>query len=223
MKPVINLFFSGKEVQFPEGNGWEKFGPGLDTVRLFEVCAASWRRAGWEVRRLSVLDKNFNHTSWAADGQCRKSFSWYPADQWQFIAAAKAVAAQGNPSQLHWFTCIDVINQRFFPQDSDGFDQNCPRFLNFQKEHFSLSLFATNHLWLVEAEKILLAYDRGDLAPLDRAYVSDETILRFYASGVDNHPLLSFALDPDRDLAPLLHFSRSTAARLYHEIPLSLS
>lgn len=213
---TVHIFYNGEGLHFPQGNAWEKF-KGLDSVRTFEICAESWERYGWEVKRLSTLENDFNPTPFLPDGECSKSFHWYPTDYWQFIAKAKQVAEKKGRAV---FATIDIINHGFWTQ-------NCPvpwkdaQCLSFQREHFSLGAFCADYYWLLMAEKILLRYDQGKL-PVIRGgeYVSDETILREYLPG-ELWPVMTFANNTERQSYPLCHHSRSSVASVYERIPTS--
>jgi len=217
-RPLVHLFFNGDECFFPPGAAWEKF-RGLDAARTFLICAESWRRNGWDVARLSTLERDsFIPTPFLADGECSRSWHWYPEPFWQFIAKAKAIA-RVEPSAWHWFGTIDVINfgfkEPFPPQD----EATCRRIhecgcASYQREHFSMSLICCRLDWLEEAERLLIAYDQRKLASLNREYTSDETILRVYARAV-LVPLMTFANNTEKDGFPLCHFSRSAVPFAY--------
>jgi hypothetical protein len=224
MKTPVNIFFNGDECFFPGDAAWEKF-LGLDTARLFLVCAESWERNGWDVRRLSTLGGEYTRTPFDyKNGKCSDSFHWYPAEFWQFIAKAKHVAAK-DKTRLHWFATIDIINLGFRGDLAEGFrdskTQDCVK-LNLQREHDSLGCFAADFAWLEYAESVLLSYDAGRLAALDREYVSDETILREYARhGRVNTDAMSFACNTEKDTFKLLHFSRSAVRPAFTSYRLS--
>jgi hypothetical protein len=222
MKPEIHIFFNGEGAFFPRGNAWEKFGPGLDSVRTFAICAEAWERQGFAVRRLSTVDDrdSFTPTRFLPGGECEKSFAWYPRQYWQFIAKAKAVAA-ASPRKVIFFATMDVIplgtNHGLHTAEI-----NVPLcgYLNFQAEHFSLSTGVASHEWLGQAEDILTRYDRGELPSLCREYVSDETILRSYAR-YKNAAAMTFAGNTERAGFPLCHFARSTLKTCFTQYPTS--
>ncbi len=223
MKPKIHLFFNGNECAFPSDNAWEKF-EGLDTARLFLVAAKTWERAGWEVRRLSS-DHAPDPIRFHPQGACRASFTWYPEVFWQFIPACQGVATASPETKWHWFACIDVLNLgskgRFWAATHETNAESVRQeFISFQKEHFSLSLFAATARGLKNARTVIEDYDRGALTRLDRAYVSDETILRNY---LPHRPCIDLRFPWDSEDCNLLHYARSTVARLYEKIPSSLS
>lgn len=210
---VINIWFNGWGVELPPGNEWEKF-KGADSVRLFLACADSWKRNGWQVNRLRTDQGDFAPTVFEAGGRCEKSFHWYPPSCWQFIAKARAIAER-DPGRAHWFACVDVFNTAFPSQKRTPAKGGW----TFQREHFSLALFCASADWLKGAEETLQRYDTGDLPEIHRAHVSDETILReYYAHRSDNLGLLAFALDPERELFPLVHYARSTLAREFEKV-----
>lgn len=208
--PTVHIFFNGHDCYCPPGAVWEKF-VGLDSMRIFLVCAESWRRNGWKVKRLTTADdgsyRKINYD--LVKGECRKSFDWYPLPFWQFIPKAKAIAAKAK-NRLHYFATIDCINFAYTGdcvREVKVSDCVC---VNLQKEHASLGAFAADFEWLDYAEEILRQYDCGRLAPLNREYTSDETILREYARhGRVNTDAMTFACNTEKDKFPLVHFSRS--------------
>lgn len=217
MSTKIHIFFNGDECFFPPGCAWEKF-KGLDAARTFAICAESWRRNGWDVSRFSTLGNDFPETMWRVNGECSKSFGWYPAPFWQWVAKAKQIAAR-DTSAFHWFGTMDVLNFGFSPQDCPHHGERC---VSLQREHFSMALLRCNYDWLSDAEETLMRYDRQILKPLARDYTSDETILRNYPpEGTRIHPGMTFANNTEKDAFPLLHFSRSAIPFHYGQIPVS--
>lgn len=216
MKPTINIFFNGLECYFPDGAAWEMF-QGLDTARVFLICAECWHRNGWNVKRLStvqIANEHFKPTRFLRDGECSKSWDWYPEIFWQFIAKAKTVAASDS-AVIHWFTTIDVLNfgfkgdkWRIVPPLLKRGEAFC---ISPQREHFSLALIGCNLAWLVQAERILLDYDAGILPSLNRVYTSDETILRTYSPRNEIRTIgeMTFSCNTAKDTLPLCHFARS--------------
>lgn len=218
MPNTVHIFFNGDDCMFAPRNDWEKF-VGVDTLRLFAVCAESWRRAGWTVRRLVTTPTVRNPIPYLESGEVAKSFSWYPRPFWQWTAAAQAVA-ESDQSALHLFGTIDILNYDFRPDDCPDSMGRGPLVMNFQADHFSLGLVAANAAWLNHARQTLLAYDRGELPPLRRDYVSDETILREYAGyKIQAYTVQRFAGATFPE--PLLHFSRSSLKPYIDQIPLS--
>lgn len=221
MAKTVHIFYNGEGVHFPPRNDWEKFS-NENSARVFAICAESWRRNGWEVKRLSTTLPNdpFPRTQFLPDGECQKSFHWYPREYWQFIAKAKKIAVNSH-DPYHVFITFDVINFGFTPcvlLEEMVEDKGC---VSFQSEHFSMSAFACTYTWLFMAEDILGQYDRGMITSLGREYVSDETILRKYS----NHSLLPssqiMASNTESPKFPLLHFARTTLKPCFDNVSLS--
>jgi hypothetical protein len=226
MNNIVHIFFNGSEVNFPPNNDWEKF-TGLDAARTFLICADSWRRNGWEVKRFSTAPEPGRGESYydfpptpfhPFTGRVKDQYHWYPADYWQFIAKAKAIL---NPEEWGMFVTMDVINLNFQPPHlefiySGDLAKGC---VSFQNEHFSMSSIYCSREWLVEAERILIQYDRGELPEIPKAtYISDERILREYSIHAQ-FKTQEFACG--NNSAPLIHYARSTLANNYRDIPLS--
>lgn len=233
MNKTVHIWFNGGEVILPKDNGWEKFGD-IDALRTFLICAESWQRNGWEVKRLSTLpvgnekfdpiSARFNYSltpfhypefgpSRGYAGRVNKQFHWYKPEMWQYLAKLKSLCESGKDIMT---ASMDVINFGFTPGDVPQVYGG--EMLYFQPEHFSLSSFVTTWPWLNRAEEIVMEYDRGELPEIRADYISDERILREYGTG-RSHAVQKFACNPGP--APLIHFARSTLARIFHEIPLS--
>lgn len=216
MSATLHLWFNGEGVVFPQNNDWEKFQE-LDAVRTFLICADSWKRAGWNVSRMTTDDFGigFRRTPFRDDGRVSKQYHWYSQNRWQFIAKALSLATE--PNGVYWFCSFDVINNGYMVP---GFIMPPVGCVTFQREHFSLSFFCATRAWLLNAESILMQYDQGGLPEIPRTYVSDEGILRQYAK-FQHRPLQAFALDPEKQLFPLTHYARSTVAYEFKQIPTS--
>jgi hypothetical protein len=215
MNPTVHIFFNGTGVRLPERNEWEKFGE-VDALRLFLVCADSWRRHGWDVRRLSTVQGDYPATHFLEEGRVQTQFHWYAEELWQFVAKAKSVAVDGP----NVFCTMDVINAGVIPAAIRLLDLSLFACYSFQAEHSSLSCFVCTRDWLDWAENILLRYDRSELGLIPGDYVSDEAILRTYLPS-KIVPWQKFACNPGPE--KLIHFSRSSLARLYSATPLSFS
>lgn len=218
-KPVIHIWFNGDGVEIPANNDWEKF-VAVDELRTFLICAESWQRAGWDVRRLTTTPYDYPVTPFQSTGRCAEQMYWYKPEYWQFVAKAKAVASAG----INWFCSYDVLNINFTPEYIPPLDipVSGSVFYNFQQEHFSLSLWGATKLWIERAEGILVGYDQRQLPEIRASYISDERILREYgihAGEIQNFACQKFACNPGDE--PLIHFSRSTLGRMYKAIPLS--
>lgn len=225
MNNTVHIWFNGRGVYLPANNDWEKFGE-VDALRTFLICANSWTRNGWQVKRLitSPLPIMLNNVEYAPEyiftptpflpnGRAASAYWWYPSEMWQYIAKCKAVVEPG----FNLFVSMDVINNGLLPEYLKNYDENLGC-VSFQKEHFSLSAFMATPNWLIKAENVLLAYDRGELPEIRSNYVSDERILRDYLPGF-NAGGQKFACALGYEY--LIHFSRSSLAQQYRAIPLS--
>lgn len=218
---TVHIWFNGEGVSLPPDNAWDKF-QGVDALRTFLICADSWRRHEWKVKRMTTAAVGgtgavhcvYRRTPFLTDGRVSSQYHWYGPDRWQYIAKCRAVAVPG----LNLFISMDVINDGFTPGILDALARTSGYCMSFQAEHFSLSCFACTGEWLVNAEEVLLQYDRGERPEIRGAYVSDERILREYLPGT-TYPYQKFAstFGPK----PLIHFARSTLGQIYKNIPLS--
>lgn len=212
MNKTVHIFFNGAGVEIPPDNAWDKFKE-IDALRTFLICAESWARHGWEVKRLTTYQPDYLPMPILAVGRI-SSQRWYAPGLWQFIPKALAVAERG----YNFFATMDVINFGFRPEDFFNLCEKSDQAYYFQPEHFSLSAFCATPGWLKTAGNILVAYDRGALPEIRGQYVSDERILReFHAATC--FPVQKFACNPGN--SPLIHFARSTLGRIYSDIPLS--
>jgi len=209
-----NIFFNARGVEIPADNAWDGF-RGVEDLRVFAMCAESWRRSGWNVRRLSTVGTDYTPTPFLPDGRVAAHYHWYGSELWQFIAKAKQVAQDG----AQMFVTFDVMNYGLKPCAARllDFPIGVPTCHSFQAEHFSLSCLVANGDWLELAEDILLAYDRGELPEIRATYVSDERILREYLPG-HAVPWQKFACNGGDER--LVHFARSALARTFGAVPL---
>lgn len=229
---TIHLFFNGREAQFPENNDWEKF-DGHDAVRLFLTCAESWRRQGWNVKRLTTAKVvgtadypdgtsaptfEYDFPAQEFTGRIATEGKWYPADNWQLCA--KCATLEPDENGEIWIGSFDVFNWGFTGQGIDGWSQTvfdnwgC---VSFQREHFSMACFVATPEWFVTACELLKFYDMGKMPRIPGKYTSDETILRKYAE-YTLYPQQSFPLTTDQHLYPLTHYARSTIRGAYEGI-----
>lgn len=239
---TVHLFYNAEDYSADPNNAWEKFGGNFDSLRLFAVAAETWARLGWNVNRLSTRqqDRQFGPTPFLDKGQAyfdtqTHGPSWYPLEKWQFIARAKDVTYRHgeDPTEPFLFATYDVIN---YGVDPDTFAKMIgnqfraaggpgfmgPRCVNFQADHFSLSLICCNRLWLDLAEATLLDYDQGNLPKIQRAYVSDETVLQTYPPiGTETLKFQHFPIHTAARNVPFVHFARSTLQPYLRSVPLS--
>lgn len=218
---TIHIFYNGTDTVFGENNDWEKF-RNPDSVRLFLACAESWRRNGWEVRRVSTVDRDV-FTPLIFAGRIAKEGRWYPAPFWQFIAKAVSLPLTGHnydgTCDEFVFGTYDVFNYGLSPYQigcGSSFDEaGC---VSYQRDHFSMSLIRCNRRWLARALEILKDYDNGKLPRIPGKYVSDETILRAYAQ-YSLCPIQAFPVHPTAHECPLIHFGRSSLHGAFEKIP----
>lgn len=211
------MFFTGREVKFPENNDWEKF-VGLGDLRSFLICADSWARNGWEVRRLTTLARGYTPTPFLACGNIQKNFWWYPAILWRFIGAARAVAQPG----ANWFTQGDVFNLEFWGRHYASLPDiqkllEATGAVYFQVETFTLATFVCTPEWLDTAEKTLMRYDNGELPEIKTTYVCEDQIFRQYGPALAHFPRQKFSCVSGP--SPLIHYARVGLPRAYLEIP----
>ena len=217
---TVHIFYNGNEANFPTDNDWEKF-TGQDSVRLFLLTCETWRRAGWNVKRLqtvSSFEKDETYERQDFRGRIAREGKWYPWPNWQFIAKARTL--QPDDDGEIWFSTYDVPNFGYYPSRGSVFDlwdEERTGCVSFQRGHFSLACFVASPFWLTVASQILANYDAEKLPRIPGKYTSDETILRNYAEYAMT-PLQSFPLSDYRSF-PLIHYARSTLKGAYEEIP----
>lgn len=216
--PTVYVFFNAEGVVFPAGATWNKF-QHLQDARMFNVCVESWRRQGWDVRRLATTG-DFPRTKFLPDGRCaRQGFHWYPETYWQFLAAACWQASIDDAWRI--FVTIDVINYGFRPEHFAAIPEELGRggYIGFQREHLTFACFAANLSWLRKAETMVQAYDRGDLPDLNRD-VCDEYIVRAFTKDPAIWPLATFPSNVETLDFPLSHHGRSTLKHVFDSVPL---
>lgn len=221
---TIHIFYNGHEASFPENNDWEKF-TGQDAVRTFLITAESWKRNGWDVKRLATLIPKSDGTSYSTGfdrqeftGRIAREGSWFPAAYWQLVAKCCTLPADDDGEI--WIGSYDVVNFGFKPNAVPAITWNdtLDTFgaISLQREHFSLSLFCATPHWFTVARKILADYDAERLPRIPGKYTSDETILRKYAQHA-GFPWQAFPL-ADYAACSLVHFARSTMREAFGKI-----
>lgn len=217
---TLHLFFNGDGVTFPPRNAdWNGYGA-LQDVRMFNVCAESWTRQGWNVKRLTTAPGNY--LPFTFTGRCAPTnpcASWYPAAYWQFLAKAITVADSAGYTA---FATIDMLNHGLTPEMARLAIHRAgdPEYVSFQTEHLSFAGFAAKRTWLDSACRTLLGYDAGELPDLGRA-VCDEYILRAFTKAPVCLPFATMANNTDARRYPLTHHGRSTLRFQFESVPLS--
>jgi len=224
MNNKIFLFFN-HPAKLPAGevdkwNNWDS----PDTTKLAWVTADSWRRNGWNVRRMtSVRDKGLQAFSQFEPftGHLRLSQSVYPLEFFNFWFAARDIIREHH-GLGQWFLTIDVMNHGFSPTVAEKLvksaeQQKRPHMITLQNQHFSASLVYLTEEGCNKAIETIRAYDRGEFPALKSDLVSDETVIRHYMEKYYAHFRVCWyaAIEEGWEKAMLLHIPRSVLGRLF--------
>jgi hypothetical protein len=228
MNNKIHLFFNHPCEMPPEGDLWNNW-KDPDTTKLAWVCAESWRRAGWQVERMSSERKRGQRQFAPFTGRLAKSIEFYPLVYWNFWYRAYELCKEGQIRGQHgqWFTTIDVINfDGFSPVEADGeliklFATKgvCPEtnIVTLQSQHFSASALYLTALGCIEAVQLIEAYDRHELPLIEVDLVSDETIIRHHGK-YSNLKKAAYPVEADAGWYPLIHVTKSCLTRLFEPL-----
>jgi len=212
----IFLFFNNPCKLPADGDKWNNW-TDPDTTKLAWVCGESWRRAGWDVRRLSPLPKNTGGFR-PFTGRLAESVKFYPQEYWDFWFQA-LMECRTNGST--WFTTIDVINfGGWTPTKAQhAIDLKMPPYdsmdiITLQRQHFSASALRLTEEGCWQVINLISDYDCGALETIPIDLVSDETIVRFYGK-YTNLKVCGYPVEHDCHEQPLVHVTKSTLARLF--------
>lgn len=218
-KMNVHIFCNNDTADFPPDNGWEKFPPHLEEIRLFNFAARSWERQGWAVHRLETKSlPQSSRLKFSDTGNGPAKAAWYPSEFWQYLAAVREVM-RADPLGAHVFTSLDVQNLSY-PAHIRPFYAEDPIFQNYQQGHFSLSTFRCNLAWVEAACCFLEDYDAGAISPVAHPYVSDEMVLREYFTNNDCVVMSDLQAFPPA-VASLIHHSRSSLRENFNRYPVS--
>jgi len=216
----IYLFFNNPCRLPVDGDKWNNW-QDPDTTKLAWVCGESWRRAGWEVKRLSAywLEQFQPFT-----GRLAESVKQYPFEYWNFWFQALRICRIHGPT---WFTTIDVINfGNWRPQHArdaiDNLINPAPYcqvaapldIITLQRQHFSASALRLTEAGCKQAIDLVRRYDAGEFATIPIDLVSDETIVREYGT-YSNLKVCGYPVEHDAFMQPLVHVTKSTLVRLF--------
>lgn len=202
----LYLFFNNPCRLPADGDKWNNW-QDPDTTKLAWVCGESWRRNGWNVKRLPPMPANsFGFLPFK--GRLAESVKFYPFEYWNFWFQALQVCRREGAT---WFTTIDVIN---FAMSVEDVRYAQGDIVTLQAQHFSASALRLTEAGCKQAIDLIRRYDAGEFATIPVDLVSDETILRFYGT-YSNLKLAAYPVEENANRYPVIHVTKSTLARLF--------
>ncbi len=217
MKPTIHIHYNASDFSAPDGENdyWRNY-LNPDSAKMFLVCAESWLRHGWQVKRLVspthtgfvFLDKLKQVKGNIHSNYVDKALQ-YPIEFWNWwFVVHKFCDSKGM------FICTtDCINNGFTPEKavfklSARISDN----VSFGKDWTNTCCYVTTQS-AREAIQACYSVDTGRLSMPEIMAVSDESIFRKHGHWQGMDLLATPFLDKGWEEKLLLHYSRSMLVR----------